>query len=302
MKTLLDHGINQNAPAAVLVQANFSLSERWSGMGFYHRLKTYLDMSGSGGEGAGRVIVWPETALNSSTHVNDGLFMEMMRYIGEESLLISGGIMTDDADGENGVYNCAFLISGDGHLMRYDKHILLPYAETAPLIDLLGQYYTAPDAFIPGRSPVAFKTPLGRVGLSICFEILYPGLVRRAVSDGAEFLVNISNDAWFDDSPMPYQHLDGAVLRAVENRRFVLRTSNSGISAVISPAGATVKKSGLFSAETISGNFLPLRQKSIYTRWGDLIVYFSAFYLMAALLKIIWMGHENDSKVKAIRS
>ena len=270
---------------AVLIQGNFSLKERWSGMGFYHRVSRYLEMTGKGKDIGERVIIWPETTLNSSSKLNDKLFMEMMRFIGKNSLLISGGLKQDKDAGD--VYNCAYFISGQGHLSRYDKHILLPYSETSPLIDLLDTYYSAPSEFKPGKTTVSIKTPIGRVGTSICFEILYPGFVRRSVKDGAQYLVNISNDSWFGDSPMPYAHLDGSRMRAIENRRFLLRASNSGISAIISPVGKIIRQSRLFVQQRVDGKFVKLDQMSFYTKYGNLVLYGAILFLLIVLIQMI---------------
>jgi len=181
---------------AVLAQGNFSTKERWSGMGFYQRVTNYLEMSsektnektgettGKKGQGDSRVIVWPETTLNSSSKINDALFVEIMRRIGEHSLLISGGLKTDPETKE--VFNSAYFISGAGRLLRYDKNIMLPYSETSPLIDLLDAYYSAPSEFTAGRTPLCIKAPEGNVGASICFEILYRGFIRQSVKQGAQ--------------------------------------------------------------------------------------------------------------------
>jgi apolipoprotein N-acyltransferase len=271
---------------AQLIQGNFSLVERWSGMGFYNRIQKYLEMTGAENKNSkNRVIVWPETTLNSTTKLDKCFFLEIMKYIGQDSLLISGGLKEDEKTG--GVLNSAYLISGTGQLMRYDKHILLPYAETSPLINLLDQYYTAPNQFQKGVSPLAFQTNNGCAGLSICFEILYPDLIRKSVKQGAEYLVNISNDAWFGRSSMPYTHLNAARLRAIENRRYLLRTSNSGISAIISPEGKVLSQSSLFVCEQVSGQFLKVNTISVYTRFGDIILYVSALFLFAALSVLI---------------
>ncbi len=288
------------AVRATLVQGNYSTKERWSGMGFYQRVMNYLEMSGDtyghksgekpiekiGNKGQGaRVIVWPENTLNSSSKLNDALFVEIMRYIGENALLISGGLKTDRKN--NDVFNSAYFISGTGHLLRYDKHILLPYAETSPLIDLLDTYYAAPNAFTSGRTPLCINAPGGNVGASICFEILYPGFIRQSVKNGAQYLVNVSNDSWFGDSPMPYIHLNAARLRAVENRRFLLRTSNSGISAVISPTGKVMAQSRLFTKERVDGDFVKLDQLSFYARHGNLILFGAAIILLAAMVQVV---------------
>jgi len=276
---------------ATLIQGNFSLKERWSGMGFYQRVSRYLEMTGKEKDIGERVIVWPETTLNSSTKVNDELFIALMRYIGKKSLLISGGL-NQEKDTRD-VHNCAYFISGQGHLTRYDKHILLPYSETSPFIDLLDTYYTAPSEFKEGLTPVNIKTPTGHVGASICFEILYPGFVRQSVRDGARYLVNISNDSWFGDSPMPYAHLDGARMRAIENRRFLLRTSNSGISAIISPVGEIIKQSALFVQERVDGKFVMLDRISFYTKYGNLVLYGAVVSLLIALIQIITKNQDS---------
>lgn len=307
---------------AVLVQGNFSLHDRWSGMGFYQRLQTYLDMSISGtgadrsrtraedhetedpdgekeraggdekqargpvGETAGhRVVVWPETTLNAPGLLSDDLFRQIMEMIGDDALLISGGLKQDDASGR--VMNSAYLVSGNGILTRYDKNILLPYAETAMMVDWLGQYYTAPSEFAPGRTPSCLDTPHGRVGISICFEILYPRYIARSAASGADFLVNMSNDGWFGDSAMPYMHLNAARMRAIENRRFLLRAANNGISAIISPDGRIVSRTDLFQRQRIDGDLVYLDVVTPYTRFGDWLIVFSALVLGMALLRMI---------------
>ena len=281
---------------AVLVQGNFDLDERWSGMGFHRRLKTYLEMSAKdpetvvagGGQAAkmrGQVIVWPETTLNEPAHLSDSLFRQIMAVVGDEALLVSGGVNLDSDTGR--VTNCAYLVSGEGTLTRYDKHILLPYAETVMMFDWLGPYATAPREFSPGRTPPWMDTRHGRMGMSICFEILYPGYIARAVGSGAVFLVNMSNDAWFGDSPMPHMHLSAARMRAIENRRFLLRAANSGVSAVINPDGRVAAQTSLFQRQAIDGDFVSLDAVSPYTRLGNWPVLFSLFVLGGVLLRMV---------------
>ena len=101
------------------------------------------------------------------------------------------------------------------------------------------------------------------------------------------YLVNISNDSWFGDSPMPYIHLNSARLRAVENRRFLLRASNSGISAVIAPTGEITAQSGLFKRERVEAAFVRLDSLSFYTRFGDWGILASAGILLFSLVRVI---------------
>ncbi len=194
--------------------------------------------------------------------------------------------MKDDATGTS--MNSAYLISGSGVLTRYDKNILLPYAETSLMIDWLGRYYTAPSEFFPGRTPPFIDTPHGGAGISICFEILYPYYIARSAARGADFLVNLSNDGWFGDTAMPRMHLNAARMRAIENRRFLLRAANNGISAIIGPDGRVRAQTKLFHRQRIEGSFDYLNIATPYTRFGDWLIVFSALALGAALLRIIF--------------
>lgn len=254
---------------ARVVQGNFSTRDRWSGMGLAHRLKTYIELSGKKGEiGEKRLIVWPETVLNESSMINDNLFAQLMKWFGPDTLLVSGGV----CETGRAVYNSAYLVSGRGRLMRYDKHILLPYAEAVPPIDLLGRYYSAPEHYTPGGTPTAIRSPEAVVGVSICLEILYPGFVRSSVVDGAQLLVNISNDSWFGDSSMPYIHFSAARMRAIENRRYVVRASNSGISGIITPTGDVKTCIPLFVRKSAQAGIRMQNDRSIYVRFGNWMI------------------------------
>jgi apolipoprotein N-acyltransferase len=277
---------------ATLVQGNFSTKERWSGMGFYQRVLRYLEMSEDKGDGARRVIVWPENTLNVSSKLGDALFIELMRGIGENALLIAGGLQADADTGE--VFNSAYFISGAGRLMRYDKQVLLPYSETSPLIDLLDAYYTAPSEFTVGKTTLCMACSPGPVGPSICFEILYSGLIRESVKIGARYLVNLSNDSWFGESPMPWMHLNAARLRAIENRRFLLRAATSGISAIIGPDGQPVAQSRLFVQERVDADFVDLDDLTFYTQYGDWVLFVAAGMIFAALARVVVRNEKED--------
>ncbi len=119
--------------------------------------------------------------------------------------------------------------------------------------------------------------------LTICYEAIFPELVRQAFADGAEFLVNITNDAWFGRTS-PYQHLAMAAVRAVENQAYIVRAANTGISAVIAPDGRIVRASGLFTREVVAASVEPRRRTTFYTRYGDV---FARAALGAALLGLL---------------
>lgn len=270
--------------SVLLVQGNYSQKERWSGMGFLPRVKSYLSL-GKCLDPEGCVIVWPETVLNQANALGPDFFSALQEIIGEKSLLIAGGLAAEPGSGD--VRNAAFFISGDGLVSVYEKNILLPWAEDEPLVDVLGDYYTAPTRFAAGRTPPCMPTNLGPAGISICLEILYPGFVRRAADLGAGFLVNLSNDTWFGDTTMPHQHLDVARMRAIENRRWLLRVSNSGISALIAPDGSVTARTGLFMRQAARGSFARITQKSLYTRAGSFFLLFCGLLLLPAFIRVL---------------
>lgn len=277
------------------VQANFTQEERWRSTGFIERVNVCLGLTGrcaaqrAAGDdtespAAVGLVVWPETVLNSGGMVDSRLFSYIRSRLGGDSLLVAGGVRR--TIGSRGVFNTAFIVRNGSDTMFYDKNILLPYAETAPFGRLFGDYYTAPAEFLQGCTPPAARTEAGVVGLSICFEALYPWYARRAVGEGARLLVNISNDGWFGRTSEPALHLRQASVRAIENRRFMVRTSNNGYSAIISPTGEYVSKSGLFTRECISGDAVLLDLRTVYSGFGDWIVYLSAAVIGALLLVI----------------
>jgi len=123
--------------------------------------------------------------------------------------------------------------------------------------------------FSPGKELVIFNNPKGRFAVLICFESIFPDLVRRFVIKGADFLVNITNDAWWGKTSGPFQHSQIAVFRAIENRISIARCANSGVSMFIDPYGRTYQKTKIFIRETVIGQIPPKKQTTFYTRYGD---------------------------------
>ena len=282
----LNHpGENPDHKKTTLVQGNFGQQTRWSGNSIFTRLNTYLRLSQSQNTDTGHLIIWPETVLNATGRNDNELFSHIISQMGQQNILIAGGTRRDRR--RQGFFNSAYIVSGDGTIQWYDKTILLPYAESILLNSILGQYYNAPNHFLAGRSLASFNTGSGRAGISICFEVLYPWYIRKSVESGAQFLVNISNDQWFGDTTEPVTHFYSNIFRAVENRRFLLRASNSGLSAIISPTGTVLTQTGLFRREAIYGEFVPLDEITLYTRFGDWILYLSLLVLIGDLVRKI---------------
>jgi apolipoprotein N-acyltransferase len=288
----IDNAISEDAIYRVsIIQGNFGNTQRWRSEASLGRLDTYISLSfieeAHKAERGNRIIIWPETVLNEPTMVSREHFARLMIISGRDALLISGGTRRSYF---RGMYNTAYFISGKGNVKWYDKNILLPFSEAHPIgLDLLGKFYEAPNEFLVGKTFPMIRTDFGKIGVSICFETIYPWFIRTSVHKGSEFLVNISNDSWFGNSSEPYQHLGISVFRAIENRRYMLRASNSGISAIISPTGQIFSRTELFERTGIDGHVKKLRIESFYTQHGDWILYAAIIFLVVRVVAPLFL-------------
>ena len=278
-----------------LVQGNIDQSIKWDKSFQLETLKIYRRLSMRVAEDKPDLIIWPETATPF-------FFQEAKEYqpivleIPEKTnaFLLFGTPFYKIEKGKVNYYNSAFLISPSKKLIgKYDKIHLVPFGEYIPLRKLLffieSSIGEGIGNFKPGKESFNFSLPQGKFGVLICFEIIFPDLCRRFVKDGADFLVTITNDAWFGRTSAPYQHLSMATFRAIENRVFIARAANTGISAFIDPKGKIVDQGGIFAEEAMNGTIHLSRNKTFYTLYGDVFAWscsgFSIFFLLHALIR-----------------
>ena len=169
--------------------------------------------------------------------------------------------------------NRAYLLSPQGQEEGYyDKIHLVPFGEYVPLVRFL-PFLSAlagyRNGFLPGENTAPLPFPHIPLGVEICYEAIFPELVRSQVRAGAKLLVNITNDGWFGRSLATYQHLTAALFRAVENGRWMVRDANSGISAIISPSGKIVAFMPLFTQGILKGRIEEVALTTFYTLLGD---------------------------------
>jgi len=241
-------------------------------------LATYLTLSREAARERPQLVVWPETALPGVLR-RDAFLRKLLTDLSSELAipLLVGSI--DVSDGPPALYrNSAFLVTGAGLQDRYDKMQLVPFGEYVPLSALLG-FVRGWAEFIadlePGARPRVFLGPPAPFGVVICYEGIFPELVREFVKEGAQFMVNMTNDAWFGLTSGPPQHLAMYPFRAVEHRLAVVRAANTGISAVIAPTGQIVRSLPLFAKGTLVED-IPLRARTtVYTRFGDWLAWLS---------------------------
>ncbi|HDK41582.1 MAG TPA: apolipoprotein N-acyltransferase, partial [Nitrospirae bacterium] len=173
----------------------------------------------------------------------------------------------------------AVLMSPDGEVLSvYDKIHLVPFGEYVPLrkiFPFIGKLVAAIGDFRPGEEYTVMDAPPARVSAPICYEIIFPGLVRQFVLDGANVLATVTNDAWFGRSSAPYQHFSMAVFRAIENRVPVVRAANTGVSGFIDTRGRIKSRSDIFVEAVLTEELtVGSSEKTFYTRYGDLFVFF----------------------------
>jgi len=256
-----------------VIQGNIDQAVKWDVAQVAETVVTYQRLTQvAATEHRPGLIVWPETAVPFSLD-GDGrreAVLTIARLV-RTPLLV--GAPHREGDGRR-VYNSAFLVDGAGAVTgRYDKRHLVPFGEYVPWRRILffADWFVSGGIgdFTPGTREAILASPAGRLAVTICFEAIFPAEVRRAVAEGADFLVNLTNDAWFGRTPAPYQHLAMVVLRAVENGIYVVRAANTGISAIVAPDGRIVRASGLFTREIVAGLVAARPRSTFYTRYGD---------------------------------
>lgn len=251
-----------------LIQGNISQEMKWDRSQHPFIMNKYLEMSKQHLDAD--VIVWPETAIPTYySLVKDTFIQEVGRSAFENNIDYLIGIFTFDP--KNGhVYNSVMTLGNE--IGFYRKQRLVPFGEYLPfrgVLTFLENYIDIPMADISsGEGRPLLRLKGHAVGASICYEAVYGNEVIEAMPE-AKFLINVSNDAWFGDSLAPHQHLEITRSRAVETGRYLLRATNTGISAVIDPMGRIMNKSVQFQDDVVRATIHPYNGVTPYARFGN---------------------------------
>jgi apolipoprotein N-acyltransferase len=275
-----------------LIQGNLPDTWRYSIAALPDALRSMADLTRRAADSEPDLVVWPENAVSISVDTNAGAFSALTSALRPGArLLIGAPRAAVTGPGRAALRNSAFLLAGDGAVLGvYDKRRLTPWAETAPwpFSGLPGlKPPPAPSAYSPGAEPTLLDVRGHPFGTLICSEAIYPDLARASVRRGAEMLVVIGNDGWFGARPAGAQHLDAVILRAVETRRPVVRTTTTGITAIIDPRGLVLARAPQNEAATLVGDVRPVPAgvTSVYTRFGDAFAWGCAVF---ALVAAVW--------------
>jgi len=238
-----------------------------------------------------RLIIWPETAVPFA-YLSDkeltGRLNVFQKSLGA-NLLFGSVMIRGEEGGRYLLTNSAVLLTPDGKIgYVYNKIHLVPFGEYVPLSKLLffvDKLVAGIGDFQEGENFRPARTPDFTFGVHICYEIVFPALVGRFYKDGGDFIVTITNDAWFGATTGPYQHFSMAALRAVENRKFLVRAANTGISGFIDPAGRVTTKSALMERTVITKNIFRGKVTSFYTAYGNIFVYLCGLFCALILIR-----------------
>ena len=279
-----------------LIQGNIDQDIKWNKAFREKAITTHQQLSLKALHENTRLIIWPESSTPFYFQSEQDYQNRIFEIIYDsDTYLLLGSPAYALRDGRWGNSNSAFLLSPSKKIIgRYDKIHLVPYGEYVPLkrfFPFINKMVEGIGNFYPGQKISLLSLPEASFGALICYEIIFPDLTRRFVKKGAHFLVNITNDAWFGKTSAPYQHLSMATFRAIENRRFIARAANTGISALIDAKGEIKYSSTLFTEALITGKIRLLNISTFYTIYGDvfalLSLLFSAVLFLVALVRKI---------------
>ena len=184
-------------------------------------------------------------------------------------------------------YNAAVLVDPRGETAGvYHKQHLVPFGEYVPLRRLLS--FVSPlvesvGGFSAGEEPVMLMMDGQPIGAIVCYEMIYPGLVRQFVRNGSRLLATVTNDAWYGRTAAPHQHFQQATMRAIEHGRYVVRAANTGISGVIDPYGRVVSETNLFEDDVLTSEVKLIQELTPYARYGDLLAFGCGIFSLVLL-------------------
>ncbi|MCK4558363.1 MAG: apolipoprotein N-acyltransferase [Calditrichia bacterium] len=292
------------------IQPNINLDQKWDSKSQHKNLQILASMTDSVIITQPDLVIWPETAIPYYLGDTEEDLVFIKSHVEFNNYhLLTGTIDFSTDNGKRLKHNAAYFFTpGDSVFNIYRKLLLVPGEETFPLNNILPDWMTASDKshLSPGEKPVIFNLSLipyqlkyngsdwqitGRsdtmqsinISSVICYESVFPNIVQRFYDQGCDLLIVITNDAWFDYTSQPYQHLQAAVLRAIEQRSSVIRCANTGISSFIDPYGRRYFDSSIFH-KTSAQKIMPVyKNPTFYSRYGDFVGIISGILVFSFL-------------------
>ncbi|GBD89412.1 apolipoprotein N-acyltransferase [bacterium BMS3Abin04] len=309
-----------------LIQPNLNPNKKWDAGNLDAQLDLYLSLSDSAIKKGAELLIWPETAL--PVYLLSGRYSkevtQIRKYLDSNNVSLITGMPNVEffPNPENApphakpvknsktLYTSYNSILGfnpnEAKIQKYGKIKLVPFGEKIPYVEYFPwlnkwlKWNVGISSWNTGRDTVVMKIKEGsiqyNVGAVVCIESIYPDFVSQFVKKGANFIAIVTNDSWYGNSSGPYQHKEISVLRAVENRRTVVRAANGGISCIIDPLGNTIKHTEMFTRTSLVGEVELRSGLTFYTRYPLFIPYTVCF--ISVLTIILFVGIEIKRKIK----
>ncbi|MFZ1290170.1 MAG: apolipoprotein N-acyltransferase [Melioribacteraceae bacterium] len=289
-----------------LIQPNLNPNKKWEVGNLNEQIDLYLNLSSEAISQNAELIIWPETALpvylmteqykNESERIQN--FVEMTNVpilsgMPHANFFTDSSMAPEDAKPIKNSkyfytsYNSILFFTPNEKVEQYGKIKLVPFGEKVPLVEefpILGKWIkwnVGISSWNTGRDTLVFhskiKSDSVKIGGVVCIESIYPDFISSFVKKGAQFISVVTNDSWYGNSSGPYQHKEISVLRAVENRRTVVRAANGGISCIINPLGETISKTEMFTKKVLVGDVELNTEKTFFTNYPLLFPYLSIF-------------------------
>ncbi|HEX7151869.1 MAG TPA: apolipoprotein N-acyltransferase [Thermoanaerobaculia bacterium] len=271
---------------AAMLQPNIAQEMRWDAANTVAIYQKMIAMTMTAADNGAQIIIWPESTVPLS-YSSTAFYRDSIEQISRDrNVDIILGSVAEDPEVRTRIWNSAFLTSGGRTVGHYDKIRLVPFGEYVPLRKLLffaEKLVRAVGEFSVGTNDQPLTGKL-KYGPAICYEVVYPQISRTQINNGAEVIVTITNDAWFDGSSAPRQHLNQARLRAVEGDRYMLRAGTTGISAFIDPTGQIRAELPMGREGIVYAEFQPRRTETLYVKFGDWFAWLAATMVLVGMV------------------
>lgn len=264
-----------------LVQASIPQDEKWDPEHASDNVRRHVALTERAADQGARLVVWPESAVPWDVDWNPPVLERLRELVARRGIRLLFGNDDHEEGGERRAWVGAKMLAPDGAIAyRYHKIRLVPFGEYVPLQPLVtvGGRYAAKlvqqvSDFTPGDTVAIADVGGARLSASICYEAIFPDLLRQFAAKGSELLVNVTNDAWYGTTSAPYQHFAMARFRAIENGRYLVRAANTGISAVVDPRGRVLERTPLFEPALLVRDVPLVRERTFYAARGDVFAW-----------------------------